>query len=602
MLLWVSAIALVGGVVYVAGFGVFDDSLVRVGALLVGGLIVIFNRSEIWPSQPLRMLVDLGLVVCLLLSVIRFLHVAEELETGLYDLTQLDVIASLCGLLVVLELTRRVAGLPLAIVCLIILGYGLFGEYLPGILRHAGVTVEDLTQTVWLGFDGVFGRAMAVVASVVLIFVVFGATLEAVGIGPVLLKLAFNLTARVRGGAAHAAVVGSALFGTLSGSAVANVVGTGVITIPVIKRQGFSGKFAGAVESAASTGGQLMPPVMGAVAFIMADMTGIPYLQVCIAAALPAFFYYAGLFAAVRAEAIARNIPVRKAGPEPDRLSGLEWLLIGIFILALGLIITIMIWGRSPGFAGFIGTVFCLVLGWLINPDFRSKPSQLMGLIRSAATASGQLIVIVSAVGIVIGVMNMTGLGLRFASLIQHLGEGSILLTLAVMAAGCLMLGMGMPTVPAYLVIILVFGPVVQKLGLSILQAHLFVVYFAVLSSVTPPVALSAFAAAPIAGASPMGVALQALKLSVLGFIIPFGFAFNESLLLIGTFDGLEFIWICMRLLLAIVLLSTVAWKLNVTGLLRLIAAIGLIIPSLAVQLGAVALALALLVWRWQSK
>ncbi|UWQ20128.1 TRAP transporter fused permease subunit [Jannaschia sp. W003] len=525
------SLAIVGVVFYVSIFGVISDSYLRVGMLLAGGLLIVLSgvaRAE----GPLDRVVLVLTAIALAAGVFQYFRAAEEIETGLYFLTRADIWMGLLGLVAVIELTRRSVGLVMAVVAGLVLAYGAFGHLAPGFLRHAGISTEELMTVLWFSFDGVFGRPMATVVSTILIFIVFGALLELLAIDRVLVRLAMAATGRMRSGPAAAATVASGLFGTISGSAVANVVGTGVITIPLIKKRGFSARFAAAVESAASSGGQITPPIMGAVAFIMADVTGQPYLTICAAAAVPALLYYGGLFVAIASA--ARGMDLDDAPRPSISFNWRELVQMGIFVLSLAGIVTMMVGGASPAYAGFVGVALAAVLGFAIRPDLLRDGAAWLRFVRSAGLISAQLVVIVGAVGIVIGVLNLTGVGLRFASLLSSLAEDQLILSLILMALACLLLGMGMPTVPAYLIIVLVMGPTLQRLGVPIIHTHMFVLYFGVLSAITPPVALAAFAAAPIAGASPMGTALEASRLALPGFVIPFAFIYQPALLL-GT-------------------------------------------------------------------
>ena len=547
------SLIVIGVVLYVSLFGVFSDSYLRVGMLLVGGLLIILSGSRksrsLWDSMLL-----LGVTVALGLSVYQYFRAAEEIETGLYFLTSTDIWMGLLGLFAVVELTRRSVGMVMASVAGIVLAYGAFGHLAPGFLRHAGISTEELMTVLWFSFDGVFGRPMATVVSTILIFILFGSLLELLAIDFVLVRLALAATGRLRSGPAAAATVASGLFGTISGSAVANVVGTGVITIPLIKRRGFSPRFAAAVESAASSGGQITPPIMGAVAFIMADVTNVPYLTICAAAAVPAMLYYGGLFVAI--SSAARNMDLDEEKQPPISFNWRELVQMAVFVISLTGIVVTMVGGASAAYAGFVGVSLATVLGFAIRPDLILDGQAWLKFIRSTGLISAQLVVIVGAVGIVIGVLNLTGVGLRFASLLSSLAEDQLILSLILMAIACLLLGMGMPTVPAYLIIVLVMGPSLQKLGVPIVHTHMFVLYFGVLSAITPPVALAAFAAAPIAGSSPMGTALEASRLALPGFVIPFAFIFNPALLLGTGFPLAESAQAIFFVLLATILIS----------------------------------------------
>ncbi|MEQ3730153.1 MAG: TRAP transporter fused permease subunit [Tateyamaria sp.] len=549
----VLSLIVISVVLYVSVFGVFSDSYLRVGMLMVGGLLIIlsaYGRSgSLWESMLL-----LFTAVALSLSVFQYFRAAEEIETGLYFLTSTDIWMGMLGLFAVIELTRRSVGLVMALVAGIVLTYGAFGHLAPGFLRHAGISTEELMTVLWFSFDGVFGRPMATVVSTILIFILFGSLLELLAIDLVLVRLALAATGRLRSGPAAAATVASGLFGTISGSAVANVVGTGVITIPLIKKRGFSPRFAAAVESAASSGGQITPPIMGAVAFIMADVTNVPYLTICAAAAVPALLYYGGLFVAI--SSAARNMDLDEEKQPPISFNWRELVQMAVFVISLTGIVVTMVGGASAAYAGFVGVSLATVLGFAIRPDLLLNGQAWLKFFRSAGLISAQLVVIVGAVGIVIGVLNLTGVGLRFASLLSSLAEDQLILSLILMAIACLLLGMGMPTVPAYLIIVLVMGPSLQKLGVPIVHTHMFVLYFGVLSAITPPVALAAFAAAPIAGSSPMGTALEASRLALPGFVIPFAFIFNPALLLGTGFPLAESVQAIFFVLLATILIS----------------------------------------------
>ncbi|MDX1375440.1 MAG: TRAP transporter fused permease subunit [Burkholderiales bacterium] len=593
------AIVLTVGAIRIAGFGAFDDFQQRVGAVVVAALVVLLAMPLFGERPRLRWLglaVDLALLGSLIAAALWYYRIAEELWSGLYAFTQADVVVGCLGLVAVLELSRRAIGPPLFIVSAVALGYALGGEHLPGAIRHAGFQLEATIEVVWYSFNGVFGAPVAVVTAFILIFVLFGALLEAIGTGDALLRVAQRATARTRGGPAHAAIVASGLFGTLSGSTVANVVGTGVFTMPMIKQHGFSARFAGAVEAAASSGGQIMPPVMGAVAFIMADVTGIPYIQVALAALVPSLFYYASLFVYVAVKAGREGIRQASHAPQVRITTQDLWLLTG-FVIPLAVIVGVLVAGRSPAIGGFWATLTGLLIGFAVSPPFRREPRRLLAAAVNAGRASAVLLVAVGAVGVIIGVMNMTGLGLKFANAVLSVSGESLFLALLLTMAACLVLGMGMPTVPAYLIIVLVMGPALAKMGISIVAAHLFAVYFAVLSVITPPVALAAFAAAPICGAPPFQVAVESCKVAAVGFIIPFVFVYEPSLLIIDGVDTAGFAWAAFRLSFGLWLLTTglEGWAFERLGalerLLRAAAGFGLLIPETTSSIAALLLA-----------
>jgi len=331
----------------------------------------------------------------------------------------------------------------------------------------------------------------------------------------------------------------------------------------------------------------------------MSDVTGIPYLTICVAATLPALFYYASLFVAVHLEAVRRGIrPIPRQGR--PKIEAHDWLMSLCFVVPLLLMLAIMISGRSPALAGFWAVIAAIVIGFVLNPELRRHPLMILEALKMGGLAAAQVVVAVAAIGIVIGVMNMTGLGLRFAGVIQDLAGESLFLSLVMMMLGSLVLGMGMPTVPAYLVVILVMGPAIEMMGVPTIIAHLFVVYFGVLSAITPPVAIAAFAAAPIARANPGAIGVDACRIALIGFVIPFVLVYNPSLSLVTGFTFSGLFWVCLRLSLAIWLFSTAftgfaadripAWQRG----LRLALGFAVLVPTIWIETAATLVALAI--------
>lgn len=549
--------------------------------------------------------VDLVVILGFLYAINHFFETYENLWNGIFALTVSEVLTGLMAILILLEAVRRCFGIILPAVCLLIFSFALWGGDLPGILGHRGYDVEDTVTAVWFSFDGVFGRVTGLVASIVLVFIVFGAVLEATRASDVLLKFAIAFTAGIRGGSAHAAIVSSAMFGTISGSSVANVVGTGVFTIPMIKRQGFSPKFAGAVEAGASAAGQFTPPIMGAVGFILAEMVGQPYYVVAIAAVMPAFFYYFALFASVYAEAVRLGIEPLPEGDRPV-LEAKDWLQALRFVIPMAAVVAVLLWGRSPAIAGFMAIVVAIAVAALLDAlsadaraIFADYPNRYLAALKRGGTACAQIMAAVGAIGIVIAVVKLTGVAGSFGAVVSDLAQGSRLLALLVTMLGCLLLGLGLPTVPAYLFIILFVGPVFADLGTPVLLVHMFVLYFGVLSNITPPVAIAAYAAAPIAGANPIATGFAALRIAFPGFLIPFVFVYNPSLTLVVEFGWLPFAWIFLRLLIAVWLIATAFVGCDRRAIfpperaLRFGLAIAVLIDLWAVQLAGVLLALA---------
>ena len=390
-------------------------------------------------------------------------------------------------------------------------------------------SMRSMVLNFWSQTGGMFGQPVQVVSGNVLIFIVFGAILTASGAGGLLMKIANRLTGGLTGGAAHAAVASSALFGTLSGAAISNVVSTGVLTIPVIKKSGFRPTFAAAVEAAASTGGQIMPPVMGVVAFFVAGQIGLEYRYIVIAAIIPAIFYYLGTFMTVYFEARKQNIGPLPADKRPN-LTKYELVQCLVFIIPISTLSYFLFSQPSVLKAGFYGFIAALISSLILFPEFRSLRKVTNALI-SGGRMAGNILVIVAAIGLIVGLIQVSGFSGRLALLLAQLSDGSLFLVLVVVALGSIILGMGLPPGATYFIIVIALSSGIETVGIAPLTLHLFVVFFAVISTVTPPVALAAFAAAPIAGAPPFQTGFQAARLSLAGFIIPFVFVYHPAVI-----------------------------------------------------------------------
>ena len=465
------------------------------------------------------------------LSVLACLYLAsenQELVSRSGNPTLLDLVAGGVMVVLVLELARRATGWGLVTVCIMALVYAVSGPYLPGFLAHRGYGVTRIVEQLFLSTEGIWGVPLGVSADFVYLFVLFGVVLDTAGGGALLIALANKVAGRTRGGPAKTAAVASAFMGSLSGSAVANVVTTGTFTIPLMKRAGFRPFFAGAIEAAASTGGQLMPPVMGAGAFILATWTNIPYLEVAAAAVIPAILYYAALLAAIHFRACAMGIePVREVTPEKirDKLH---------LLLPLGAIVLLLAMGRSPMRAAFWGVTSALVMACL-RPATRPSLPELGEVMERAGRGAVQVAAACAAAGVVVGVASLTGIGLRMSELIVTISGGNLLAALILTAIGSIILGMGLPTTAAYVVLAALGAPALVQLGVPLLAAHLFIFYFGCISNVTPPVSLAAFAAAGISGSPALKTAVSAALLAGAGFVVPFMFVYGPELLLIGN-------------------------------------------------------------------
>jgi len=469
------------------------------------------------------MFVSLMVAVCLYLA-----SQSQELVARSGNPTRMDLIAGAIAILLVLELARRTTGWGLVSVCVISLVYAFLGPYLPGFLAHRGYGVQRLVEHIFLSTEGVWGVPLGVSADFVYLFVLFGAVLDTAGGGALLIALANRVAGRTRGGPAKTAAVASALMGSLSGSAVANVVTTGTFTIPLMRRAGFRPFFAGAIEAAASTGGQLMPPVMGAGAFILATWTNIPYLEVATAAIIPAILYYTSILAAIHFRA-------GRMGIEPSGEVSSERVLDRLhLLLPLVAIVVLLGMGRSPMRAAFWGVTSAFIMAYL-RPSTRPSLPDIRLIMEGAGRGAVQVAAACAAAGIVVGVASLTGIGLRMSELIITLAQGNLLIALMLTAIGSIVLGMGLPTAAAYVVLAALGAPALVQMGVPLLSAHLFIFYFGCISNVTPPVSLAAFAAAGVAGSPPLRTALSAVVLASAGFIVPFMFVYGPPLLLDGT-------------------------------------------------------------------
>jgi TRAP transporter 4TM/12TM fusion protein len=591
--------------VIVAAIGVFDMVVVSGLTVLLALLIGFFRwEHDKYPKSPRRLRLALhGLMVLALVYIfLEWGQVMFQQEETIIAIGWRHIVLAWVAIALIGYLTYRFFGIPMLAVLVFSAGYLLVPSFLGG----AGVGWKHAIENLWFSTDGVFGRPVEVVSRTVLIFIVFGAVLQQSGAGGVLLRIALSATGRFAGGPAHSAVAASALFGSLSGTAVANVVSTGVFTIPIMKNIGFKPAFAGAVEAAASTGGQIMPPVMGVVAFLMADITGIPYLKIIVAALIPSIMYYTSLFIAVFIEAKRLGIEAIPKN-ERTRLTRDDLLKSLALVVPLGVIVAVLVTGRTAQNAGFYALVCAFGLCLVLFPDFR-HPAKWWRALIDAGKTSAILMIIVSAIGFVIGVINMTGIGLMFAEAVLSVASSSLWLALIFVMLACLVMGMGVPTGAAYLMIAIVLGPVLHKLGLSLVAAHLFVVYFAVLSVITPPVALAAFAAAPIAGANPLETGFHATRLSIAGFIIPYLFVAHPDLLLIvGRFNIVGLLWALFIFVVSTWGITTGlgGWEWNKLPLwqraARLLAAVLLIVPGVPSGLVGAGMLAGCLVLNWQA-
>lgn len=442
-----------------------------------------------------------------------------------------DLLVYAFTILIVFEITRRTSGLAIPIVTLLFIVYLLIGDYLPGILRHSPIPMHAILEgSFGLTGEGIYGLVLSVMIGTIYIFIIYGAFLRISGAGDVFVKLAYIVAGKMPGGAAQTAILSSALFGSISGSPPANVMATGNFTIPLMIRVGYRPEYAGAVEASASTVGQFMPPVMGVGAFIMSEITGIPYLKICMAALLPAILYSTSLAFSVYFEAQKWKIGIIPA----DKIPKPDYSLIrqsAILAFSLGTLVYMLIRGNSAAFSCFSG-ILALIMGSFFDKQMRMTPKKILLALSEGARDGLSLLSICAILGIVIYAINSTGIGLLFSQLIISVAHDNLLIALTGTMVAAIILGMGLPTVPAYLMVVLVLGMALKKMGIDILQIHLFVFYYACLCTITPPVAISAYTAASIAKANPIHTGFIAWKLSLVGFIIPYLMIFSPEIIL----------------------------------------------------------------------
>lgn len=534
----VSALAITFSVfqLYTAIFGVLDAQLQRAVHLGFGLALsyLLYPALDSWSRQTIHPL-DVILAVLGAAAPAYIVYEYQNLVLRAAMPTELDIVVGVTGILLVIEAARRVVGIPMVCVVLAFLAYAFAGPYMPGVLAHRGLTVNQLVSHLYYTTEGIFGIPLGVSSTFIFLFILFGAYLESTGLGKFFIDAANAIAGWASGGPAKVAVLSSGLMGTVSGSSVANVVGTGSLTIPMMKKLGYHKNFAGAVEAAASTGGQLMPPVMGAAAFLMAEFVGVPYIEIVQAAIIPAFLYFMGVWLGVHFEAKRSNL----RGIPRDQLPRLGTLLRerGHLALPLIVIVYLLVSGYTPMRAALVA-IFLSILVSSLRKSTRMKPMEiLLGLETGARNVLGVLVACAAA-GIVIGVVTKTGVGLKLASGLLELSGGMLLPSMFFTMITAIVLGMGVPTTANYVITSTIAAPALIQLRIPVLAAHMFVFYFGIIADVTPPVALAAYAGAGISGGNALMTGVNASKLAIAAFIIPYMFVLSPELLMIDATVG----------------------------------------------------------------
>jgi TRAP transporter 4TM/12TM fusion protein len=569
---------------YTAGFGILlalKQRAVHLGFIFT---LIFLLYPTLKHKKENKLLLTFDMILTLgsiaISSYIIFNYEALVRRAGMY--TQLDHFMAILAIIIVLEGTRRALGPELPVISISFLLYAHFGQQMPGMLAHRGYSWSRIASHMYFTTEGIFGIPLGVSATYIFLFLLLGAFAKRTGLGDLFIDLALSLTGRTTGGPAKAAVVSSGLMGSISGSSVANTVTTGSFTIPLMKKVGYNSQFAAAVEAAASTGGQIMPPIMGAAAFIMAEFIGVPYVTIAKAAILPAILYYITVGLMVHFEAKKQGLEGMSDDLIPKFLTVLKTR--GHMILPLIIIFYYLFKGYTPLRAAFLGIIVSYALSFF-KEDTRMNLQDLIDTLREGAISALGVAAACAAVGFIVGVTTLTGLGLKFTSLTVALANGNLFLALFFTMVACTILGTGLPTTATYIVLATMAAPALTQLGVPILAAHLFVLYFGVVADLTPPAALAAYAGAGIAGSNPLKTGLTAVKLAIAGFVVPFVFAYSPSLLLIDTTASQVILITGSSIIGVFSLAAAVLGYLNrkttiIERLLLIASSIGLLIPG----------------------
>lgn len=557
-----------------------------------------------WADRP-PMIVDYILIILSVVSLGNLFLRYETLARMAGVTNASDVFMATIVLGVLFEASRRAVSGGLFVLAVFAFLYAIFGRSFPSPFTHVGFDLGSLVHHLILTGEGVFGFVLGVSAEIIIVFVVLGTVLQEVRIADFFFDLARSITGRAVGGPAKVAVISSSLMGMVSGETSANVATTGAFTIPMMKKMGYKPYFAGAIETAASAGGQIMPPIMGATAFVIADALGVPYLRIVTAAILPAILYYIGVFAAVHFRAARRDL--RETNHEDLPKFRDVMMSQGYMLLPIGGIVAMLIMEYPPTMAAFWGGIVLAVILTILSAHTRLTFDKIISLMEKSARTAMGLAIAMALVGVLVGVASLTGITVTVADKIFGLAGGSLPAALLLTMVVAIILGMGVPTTPAYVLASISAAPVLMKMGITDIVAHMFVFYFAVMSALTPPVCTGAYTAAGLAGANPNQVGFTSLRLALGGFIVPFVFIEYPSLLFIEkTFSLVNLIYIFTAVSVALVL-ATVAFEgfimKPITTMCRLtLAATAILIllpyPALAVPGWAVAGIIVLQHWK----
>ena len=574
--------------------------------LLLYGLGLWFDKRFPDAPSPTDVLIGLSATAVILYWILEF----EALNYRMGSEIPVDFYVSLIGIVISLEVARRVLGWAMTLIGIAFILYCLFGPYMPEVFAHRGFRLERIVNALYLTQDGVFGVMADVLATYVILFIFFGAFLQKSGAGRFFIDLPLSVAGRTAGGPAKVAVLASALFGSISGSAIANTVATGAFTIPMMKRAGFKPHVAGAIEPAASIGGMFMPPVMGAGGFLMAELTGIPYVSIMLMSVFPAILYFLAVLTMVHFEAKKHKIE-GLAGEEVPRASEIlkrEWYM----SLPLVVIIVLMLFGFSPGFSAFWATLGCVAVSW-VRKETRMGPKEIWDAILTGARNTLIIGATVGVIGIIVGSIALTGIGLKFSDIIISLAGGNLAIAIVLIGLASLVLGMGVPVTAAYLITAVLAVPALKEMGVMLVAAHQIVYWFSQDSNITPPVCVAAYAGAAIAGSDPWKTGWTSFKFAKLLYVMPFLFAYTPAILIknwdAAPAEAFPFIEVCFAFFSATA--GTLAFSALTMGylvrrttliewLFFAVATVLCYVPGLATDLTGIAMVVAL--WFWQKR
>jgi len=576
---------------YTATFGVIQgigQKSVHLGFVMIVFFLRAISESKTKAEKALMWLM-LALSVA---GIVYITAIDSSLQHRVGLVYQSDMVFGIMLMIAIIAATWRKMGKALVIVTMVFVAYGFLGMYFPGFLNHPGITFRKFISLLYLTTDGIFGTPLYACTSYVFMFVLLGSILNVTGVGDYFTEIATSLFGKMRGGPAKVAVIASGLFGTISGSPTANVIGTGTFTIPLMKKTGYKSEFAAAVEAAASTGGALMPPIMGSTAFIIAEMLGISYFQIAKAAVIPAILYYASLMFAVDIYAQKHDLK----GADLSNMPSFKSLVKQIYFMAplVFLVIALGVLKLTIARAGLYSCLLSMAIS-MVNPRTRINMDRLVKIPVSAAKSMASVTIACAIAGMISGVIMGTGLGYRLSSMLIEVANGQTIVLLLLTMIVSLIMGMGVPTTAAYLVLAVLVAPALIRMGIDRTAAHLFIFYFGCISSITPPVALAAYAAAGLAGCNATKTGYVACRLAFSAFLLPFIFAYNEVLLFRGAWYVILFG--AASALLGVYMFASggegffLKWRIGTLSRILLIAgAVGLIIPELISSIVGVAI------------